>query len=41
MTFDGRKLRRGDVVHLSRSQAEGWADKFESAREVTEVEVTS
>jgi hypothetical protein len=34
MTFDGRKLRRGDVVHLSRSQADAWADKFEMASEV-------
>jgi hypothetical protein len=28
-SHDGRKLRRGDVVLLSRSQAEAWADKFE------------
>lgn len=29
MHFDGRRLRRGDVVRLSRSQWEAWSDKFE------------
>lgn len=37
MTFDGRKLRRGDVVTLTRSQAEAWADKFEMVAEAEAV----
>lgn len=38
MTFDGRRLRRGDVVRLWRSQAEAWADKFESATDASELQ---
>lgn len=28
MVFEGRRLRRGDVVSLSRSQYEAWKDRF-------------
>ncbi len=41
MHFDGRTLRRGEVVKLSRGQWEAWSDKFEPTTVASEVEAVT
>lgn len=36
MRFENRRLRRGEVVNLTRAQYDAWKDRFESLTEATE-----